>query len=185
MDKASLRELTIKKLKTFTEAEKFEVENRMFRDLIDSSLWNNAHSIGITISHGIEWDTINIIKKAWEQGKLVYVPKCYPQDRKMVFYQLDDFDQLESVYYNLLEPNPAKTTSIEKNSIDLIVVPGVVFDSRGFRVGFGGGYYDRFLANYKQKTIALLHTDQLINQVPNEKHDIAVDYLLTEKGFLE
>lgn len=184
LDKTELRQMTINKLKAFTENERHDIEENMLKTLIQSSLWKNAQTIGITVSHGFEWDTTNIIKKAWEQGKQVCVPKCLPKNRKMIFYQIDNFDQLEVVYYNLLEPKPDETTPKDKKFIDLIVVPGVVFDKKGYRIGFGGGYYDRYLANYKNETVSLLHTKQLINRIPIDNHDIAVKYLLTEKGFV-
>src|SRR5699024_11392362 len=87
----------------------------------------------MTISNGFEWDTIDIIKTAWKQGKQIYVPKCFPENREMTFYKIENFNQTEVVYYNLLEPKPHETESIDKNLIDLIVVPGVVFDNLGDR----------------------------------------------------
>src|SRR5690625_2726663 len=184
LDKAALRQRTIENLKKITEKERHDIEASLHENLINSSLWKEADVIGITISNGFEWDTIDIIKTAWKQRKQIYVPKCFPENREMTFYKIENFNQTEVVYYNLLEPKPHETESIDKNLIDLIVVPGVVFDNLGYRIGFGGGYYDRFLSDFKNKTVSLLHSTQLIDRVPKDSHDIAVSHLITEEGYI-
>src|SRR5699024_12883003 len=119
------------------------------------------------------------------QVKQFIDPNSVTSTREMVFDKIVNFNQLEVVYYNLLEPKPQETKPVEKNSIDLIVVPGVVFDKVGYRIGFGGGYYDRFLADYQNETVSLLHTEQLVDCIPIDSHDIAVNHLLTEKGLVK
>jgi len=185
LNKADIRQMIISKLRKITDKERYIIENALLKGLVESNLWKKANSIGITISHGFEWDTSDLIKTAWKQGKQVYAPKCLPSEREMVFYRIENFNQLEVVYYNLLEPKPQETKPVEKNSIDLIVVPGVVFDKAGYRIGFGGGYYDRFLADYQNETVSLLHTEQLVDCIPIDSHDIAVNHLLTEKGLVK
>jgi 5-formyltetrahydrofolate cyclo-ligase len=69
--------------------------------------------------------------------------------------------------------------------LDLLIVPGVVFDERGFRIGYGGGYYDRFLTHYKGTAISLLLENQLIHEMPVEAHDQRVDWLITEQRFFK
>ena len=72
------------------------------------------------------------------------------------------------------------TELVEKKNIDLIVVPGVVFDRQGYRIGFGGGYYDRYLSDFEGKRIALAFDEQVIEAVPRESHDLPVHILITE-----
>src|SRR5699024_8884831 len=151
---------------------------------IHTSLWEEAQTIGITISKGFEWDTTTIIEKAWAQNKTICAPKCYPAERKLVFYRLDSFEELEVVYYHLKEPKPLETNKIGKNELDMIIVPGLLFDKAGFRIGFGGGYYDRFLADYKGKTAALTCSQLLNDNLPKESHDIAVQHVITEKDII-
>ena len=184
MDKSRLRQSVVAEIKSFSGDERHTYEEKMRSQLISSNLWKNAEIIGITIANGFEWDTKKIIKTAWKQGKRVCVPKCLPKYKKMHFYQIENFEQLEIVYYNLLEPKPTETKKIDKEMIDLLVVPGVVFNNEGYRIGFGGGYYDRFLTNFKNETVSILHSKQLVKDLPIEKHDIAVKHLLTEKGFV-
>ena len=184
MDKSRLRQSVIAEIKSFSENERHTYEEKIRDRLISSNLWRNAKTIGITIANGFEWDTAEIIKIAWKQGKRVCAPKCLPKYKEMHFYQIESFEQLEVVYYNLLEPKPTETIKIDKDMIDLLIVPGVVFNNEGYRIGFGGGYYDRFLPDFKNETVSILHSKQLVKDLPIEKHDIAVKHLLTEEGFI-
>lgn len=126
----------------------------------------------------MEWDTVPIIEKAWEEGKRVAVPKCLP-NRKMSFYQLDHFNQLVKGMHDIPEPNPDQTIIIEKNNIDLLIVPGIVFSPNGYRIGFGGGYYDRFLADFRNETVSLASHHQMVDQLPIDSFDIPVQHIIT------
>src|SRR4051794_39850811 len=121
--------------------------------LYQDPLWSSARTVGITISNSPEVDTYQIIRKAWDEGKRIVTPKCLPKERKMDFRVLDRFDQLESVYFGLLEPIESKTKRVDPKEIDLVIVPGLGFDKNGFRLGVGGGYYDRFLQGYSGNTL--------------------------------
>ena len=139
-----------------------------------------AQVIGITLSSFPEVETWNLIQELWKLGKQVAVPKCEPTSRRMTFYIIDSFDQLEVVYMKLKEPIPAITTKVERTQIDVLIVPGVVFTKQGYRIGFGGGYYDRFLSDYNGTTFALAFDCQLVENVPIERFDIPVQYIITE-----
>lgn len=178
--KETLRLSLKKKLSLLLPEEKKQIEKRMHTKLWNSELWEQAKIIGITIAQGYEWDTASIIYKAWEQGKQVVVPKCYPNNKEMIFYYLRSYNQLEKVYYQLLEPNPDQTSPIERNDIDLLIVPGLVFDHEHYRIGHGGGYYDRFLENYSGTTLSLVWTEQLVETIPVQSFDIAIDHLLIQ-----
>lgn len=182
MEKKQLRSSAIHILKDFSEEEKQKVTHKLTENLLSSSLWEQAKIIGITMAQGFEWDTKLIIEAAWNQNKIAAVPKCIPRERKLTFYQLKTYDQLEVVYYNLLEPKPEVSVRVDKTSIELLVVPGLCFDKKGFRIGFGGGYYDRFLADYPNETVSLIHTSQLVDEVPAKSFDIPVNHLITENG---
>ncbi|MDF2789161.1 MAG: hypothetical protein K0S80_2259 [Neobacillus sp.] len=141
--------------------------------------WLNAKLIGITISKEPEVDTYQIIRKAWESGKEVVVPKCNPKDKTLTFRKITEFSQLESVFYGLLEPIIEQTMEVYPENIDLLFVPGLAYTSEGFRLGFGGGYYDRYLTSYYGKTLSLAFHFQVIPQFPIEKHDIPVSKIIT------
>ena len=142
---------------------------------------NPLRCIGITISSPPEVDTFQIIRKAWDEGKQIVIPKCLPKERKMDFRKLERFDQLESVYSGLLEPIESKTNLVEPSDIDLLIVPGIAFDSEGFRMGFGGGYYDRFLQSFKGNTVSLAFREQIVSNLPKEDHDIPVEKIITDE----
>lgn len=139
-----------------------------------------ANTIAITLSNQPEVDTTFIIEQLWKLNKQVAIPKCHPSDRSMQFYLIDSFAQTERAFKNILEPIPELTETVGKDAIDVIVVPGVVFDREGYRIGFGGGYYDRFLLGFDGKRIALAFEEQLLNSIPKESHDLPVHILLTD-----
>ena len=149
--------------------------------LLASEEFRNAETIGITISRFPEIDTRQIIESAWEMGKRIAVPKCIHATREMDFRLIQSYKQLETVYLDLLEPIVDETTSVRKNEIDLQIVPGVVFSDEGYRIGFGGGYYDRYMMDYKGYAVSLAFECQTGHPVPVERHDIPVSKLVTEK----
>ncbi|WP_132008558.1 5-formyltetrahydrofolate cyclo-ligase [Mesobacillus foraminis] len=152
------------------------------RNLYSDVSWVEARTIGITLSRAPEVDTFQLIRKAWEQGKRVAVPKCQPKNREMIFRQLTRFAQLETVYSNLYEPVEAETEMVEPEKIDLLIVPGLAFTKTGYRLGFGGGYYDRFLKSYSGRTLSLAFEQQLVPELPIEPHDLPVSKIVTENG---
>lgn len=182
MNKKVLREETIKLLKDISVEKRQEIERNLESILIRQSYWKEAKTIGITLSQSLEWNTRSIIKRAWDEGKQVAVPKCLPKTKEMEFYLINSFDQLELAYFNIMEPLPNKAKKVNNNEIDLLVVPGLIFDKKGYRIGFGGGYYDRFLTSFKNKTVSLLSSYQLKDEIPRMEHDLPVQHLITEMG---
>ena len=136
--------------------------------------------VGLTISNFPEVDTKEIISALWTLGKRVAIPRCSPKERTMTYYVFQDFNELEQVYMNLWEPIPTVTTKVSKDEIDLLVVPGIVYSKSGYRIGYGGGYFDRFLVNYKGETVSLAFDRQLTNAVPIENYDLPVSKIITE-----
>lgn len=184
MDKHQLRILIKDRLKGISIKDFENHCNRIHEHLFSASEWVQADTIAITISTDLEIQTSAIIEKAWKENKKVAVPKCNPKDRSMIFRYIQDFSQLETVYYHLQEPIQETTEEAQKTELDLIIVPGLVFDEQGFRIGFGGGYYDRYLQDFKGNTISLLMKEQLCKQVPREEYDIPVRTLILPNGVL-
>lgn len=152
-----------------------EIYKRMFQ----LAEWESSETIAVTIAVGIELDTMPLIKQAWKQGKKVAVPRCSPRKKQLDFYYLENVDQLEDSFYGLKEPDPLKCEFVDMNTIDLMIVPGLVFDTRGYRIGHGGGYYDRLLANHVFHTVSLCFDFQLKEKIPKEEHDIPVNIIVT------
>ena len=184
MGKDVLRKEMLISLEQIGLVERKRAEKAIHGHLFDSLLWNEAETIGVTLSTGKEWDTKAIIEQAWLENKSVCVPKAIHETRALHFYEITSFTQVEKGYFDLLEPIVTETTRMDAESIDLMIVPGLVFMPSGYRIGFGGGYYDRFLEYFDNTTLSLLHSNQLVESFPAEPHDIPVRYLITEKGLM-
>lgn len=181
MCKTILRKKIIAQLKAITQEEHSERSNHIKERLMNIDEFKKATVIGITISRDPEVNTWPIIEAAWTLGKRVAVPKCDPENKSMDFRVITSFEQLETVYMDLLEPIISETESVLKEHVDLQIVPGVVFSIAGYRIGFGGGFYDRYLENYEGKTISLAFGIQTARNVPIGNYDLPVDKILTEK----
>lgn len=181
MNKAEIRKMMKEKLELVPNELYDSWSREIAANLFNSNAWKEAGMIGITISRGKEVHTRGILEKGWQDGKRMVVPKCDPVSRKMTFRILTSFDQLESIYYGLQEPIETATDAVLANDIDLLIVPGLAYSKEGYRIGFGGGYYDRFLCTYKGKTASLAFEVQLVDQLPIETHDIPVNMIITNK----
>ena len=118
-----------------------------------------------------------LIEKAWADGKEIAVPKVQGLD--MIFYKLTDFAQLEPGYYGIPEPVSGEIVQWEDA---LMIMPGVAFDRQNHRVGYGGGFYDRYLEKHPRvKRVAAAFEFQLLPQVPTEPTDISPEIVVTEK----
>lgn len=182
MGKEELRKGMLLSLEKVGWIKRNQTENDLHDQLFDSFLWNEAACVGVTVSSEREWDTRTIIEKAWEDGKRVYVPKSVHDTKALHFYELTSFNQLEKGYFGIEEPLPEKTERCEADDMDLLIVPGLIFTPSGYRIGYGGGYFDRFLSDFRQPTVSLLHSNQLVDSFPIEPHDVPVKFLITEEG---
>lgn len=179
MTKKVVRNQVLELMNTMDRNEHKKVSLAIVNQLLQSAEFRNAHTIGLTLSRFPEVDTRPLIEAAWQAGKRVVVPKCNKETRDMDFRLITSYTNLETVYMNLLEPIVAETVAIEKDAIDLQVVPGVVYSNEGYRIGFGGGYYDRYLADYKGHRLSLAFDSQTNRAVPVESHDIPVQTIFT------
>lgn len=173
------------RLNQLNDGTKTMYEHAIHERLLQHTLWQHASVVGITYAQSNEWNTKLLAEKALEAGKIIAFPKTNPETRTMDFYTIQHFGQLKAGYVGIYEPDPILATSIDKAQLDLLIVPGVVFDTQGFRIGFGGGYYDRFLEDYQGLTISLAAEFQVVKQLPREIFDINVQHIMTEERHLE
>lgn len=159
-------------------------EAAIHKKLLTHTIWMTSQTIGVTLSTSREINTLPLIEAAWVQGKRVVVPKCKPKNREMNFRLLTSLEQLETVYAGLQEPIEAITEPMDPQDIDLLLVPGLCFDPSGYRIGFGGGYYDRFLINYNGLKVALALNEQVLPSLPIEPHDQPVDIIVTPTSMI-
>ncbi|MBU8905722.1 5-formyltetrahydrofolate cyclo-ligase [Desertibacillus haloalkaliphilus] len=187
MDKSTLRSEMKQKLKQLPKDSYDRNSLRICQRLIEQPQWQEAKTIGMTISmtEKREVDTTPVIEKAWQQGKQVVIPKTFPSNHRLEFYKLSSFDQLEETNFGLKEPKTEQTDLVQPRAIDFLIVPGVVFDYDKYRIGFGGGYYDRFLTRYDGPTCSLAFECQLVSKVPREPFDLPVATIITNERVYE
>ena len=179
MDKKILRKDILEKLKTINSKERLSFEKAIYNKLFENENFKKAKCIALTIPFGTEINTYPIIEKLLNEGKTVCSPICEKESRNMIFYKINSLDELVEGYYGIKTPPEKKENIVEKDMIDLILVPGVGFDKDNYRIGFGGGYYDRYLKDYQGYTISLAFKDQIIDKVPINEFDLPVNLVIT------
>lgn len=185
MEKSVQRINILAQLKKMTDEEYRLKSARIIDSLLADPDFLNAKTIGVTVSSFPEVDTVRLIEICWQQGKTVAIPKCSPVNRSMAFYSIESFDQLETVYMSLKEPIVEESEFVSPEKIDFMIVPGVVFSRDGYRIGFGGGYYDRYLSNFPGVAKSLAFSLQIADSIPVEEHDVPVEGIHTEKAYIE
>ena len=172
--KKTLRKETIAVMKRLPESVKTQADEQLTQRLLELPAFQEAKTLATYLSFDHEFSTAGLIQAALQLGKRVCVPRTYPQGR-MEFVEYDP-DILEKTRFGLLEPNETGKV-VDQSEIDLIHVPGLVFQSKGYRIGYGGGYYDRYLADYTGKTVSTIYSIQQGEFQPNA-FDIAVQEVL-------
>lgn len=182
--KRSLREEIVQQIKKLNNDEKRAIETAIHHQLFQQTFWQEAKVIGITHSTDLEWDTNTIIQRAWQENKIIVLPKSNQQLKKLSFYQINHLSELEKGYANILEPKETSQETVMNKCIDLLIVPGLMFDLDGYRLGFGGGFYDRYLIeqDHRATTVSLASEFQLVEKLPRDDYDIPVDYIITNKS---
>lgn len=171
--KKELRQTVLNQMKKLSGKEKEQADNWLTQRLLSSAAYQKAQVIATYLSMPHEVSTAAFIKQARLDGKRVLVPKTYGQGR-MIFVDYDE-SRLQKSSFGLLEPMSEE--AVEKTEIDLIHVPGVVFNSQGFRIGYGGGYYDRYLDDYEGTSVSTIYQVQQEDFTPAQ-HDVAVKELI-------
>ncbi|GGE24256.1 5-formyltetrahydrofolate cyclo-ligase [Streptococcus himalayensis] len=167
--KDALRQEVLSWMKDFSGAEKERADEWLIGQILASTAYQKAKVLATYLSFSHEMATDFLIATALKDGKQVLVPKTYPQGR-MIFVDYNP-EQLVQTSFGLLEPR--SELAVDPAMIDLIHVPGVVFTKEGYRIGYGGGYYDRYLADYKGKTVSTIYGFQERDFEP-EVHDIQI-----------
>jgi 5-formyltetrahydrofolate cyclo-ligase len=136
------------------------------------------------LSIGDEVQTRGIIRDAWSRGKVVALPRCVPHSRRMRWYRVESLDGLERSKFGVLEPMADPTAELDPNAASnaLAIVPGLTFDARGYRLGYGGGFYDTFLAGFGGTSVGICREAQLSasGELAIDAHDLPVKVVVTE-----
>lgn len=181
-NKSKIRKQIIDRLKRKDILDKCEEELKIYKTLFNINDWKGAKNIGITISMGHEINTYPIIRQALMENKQIFAPISNYQNKTMNFQPYDG-----SYNFNVDQkgiPYPYETI-YEEIELDLLIVPGVLFDQNGFRMGYGGGFFDRYISRYNHlNTIALAFNEQ-IGDVIVEPHDQKLSKIITAKDVIE
>lgn len=178
--KAELRKKILQEMKTLSQEQKQAMDRDLTERFLQHPFYQEAKVIATYLSFPHEFQTQELIEQALKDDKKVLIPKTYPKGR--MDFVVYDPQQLVKTSFGLLEPQ-GDLEVVEPSQIDLIHVPGLAFTTEGYRIGYGGGYYDRYLEHFAGHTMSTIYPCQ-VQEFNLENHDIPVQEVLTYEGNL-
>lgn len=176
MDKKALRQQIRLRKREMTWEQIECASARLGKLLEESQCYRQAKTIYFYLPYNQEVRTETMIQRAWDQGKRVAVPKIYGEEMRFIY--LTDFSQVAPGCCGI--PEPVADDPVANESDALVLMPGMAFDPQGHRIGYGGGFYDRFLsAEPNHPTVALCYDFQMLDHLETEEYDIPVDLVLS------
>ena len=162
------------------ESARLEADARIMAQVVAHPAYDAADAVFTYLSMGTEVDTRAIIHDAWRRGKQVAIPRVVPGTRSMDWYAIDGFAGLETSAFGVEEPmaDPLRAVSVPCGGAGhaVALVPGLTFDASGYRIGYGGGFYDAFLPAFGGVSLGLCRLQQFSEEpLPHDDHDVAVD----------
>ncbi|MCM1578672.1 MAG: 5-formyltetrahydrofolate cyclo-ligase [Ruminococcus sp.] len=173
----------LRKVRTdMSKEEKADKDRRILLRILSSRQYEKAEIILTYVSTDIEVDTRELIKESIARKKRVAVPRCIEGTRDMDFYFIKSLDDLEKGTFGVMEPVPAKCVKAYAFETALCIIPGLGFDMYGYRLGYGKGYYDRFLSAHQRLfKMGICYCGCTCNRLIHGRFDIEADMLVTEK----
>lgn len=154
----------------------------IFKNILKCEAFNNAETVLVYNSTEIEAGTELIIKHCLENGKKTALPRCM-NDRLMKFYYYSDNTILKRSAFGIMEPIENEKNEVKSFENTVCILPGLAFDKEGYRLGYGGGYYDRFLSVHESIIpIGICYSDNIIDRLVRNEFDRRADYVITEKN---
>jgi 5-formyltetrahydrofolate cyclo-ligase len=182
-DKKVIRGEYIKKRLALTEKEVSLKSMQIFQKIEEVDGLFEKKSFGVYFAIKNEVEVKNLIDKLVSQKKEVHLPKFFEAEKAYFFGKFSGWNEIEAGYYGIMQPKSNKKADVK--NIDVIFVPGVAFDKKGVRLGWGTGTYDQLLKGSKAIKIGLAYDFQVADSLPYEEHDIKVDMIVTEKRVVE
>lgn len=175
VDKKALRQEIRQQKRAMTEEQIVSASERLGKLLVESPLYQQAKTIYGYLPYNQEVRTTPMLQRALSEGKRIAVPKIFGDEMKFIY--LDDLSKVEKGYSGI--PEPIEDGPVAEDKTALVLMPGLAFDKQGHRVGYGGGFYDKFLAaEPEHPTLALCYAFQLLPELETEEYDIPVDCIL-------
>ena len=184
MEKKQLRQQLLEKRRRLSAAQREQCSAQACRHLLACERVMEGEVIMAFYPFGDEVDILPFIEEALHRGKEIWLPRTIPDKRELVPYRYTGKQMLKQGPYGIWEPDPEKAQTVDADRVDTILVPGVGFDRQGGRIGYGAGYYDRFLAGlgHRPYLLGVGFSVQVVERVPMEPHDMLLDAILTEEG---
>lgn len=185
LEKQRLREERLAAREVLSEQERSVLDDRITQKLLATSEYAEATTVLTYVSVSSEVSTRMFIESALRDGKTVAVPRCLP-GHCLEFVAITSLDQLIAAPFGLLEP-PKELPALTEEQMDasICIVPALLVDAKGYRLGYGAGFYDRFLSTYPGKKICLVYQQNLSREMlPHTTFDVAVDVVITESDVL-
>ena len=178
--KSELRKQVLQEMKALPREQKQFIDQALTERLLQHPFYQEAKVIASYLSFSHEFQTQELIEQALKDGKKVLIPKTYPKGR--MDFVVYDLQQLVKTSFGLLEPQ-GNLEVVDASQIDLIHVPGLAFTTERYRIGYGGGYYDRYLEHFSGHTLSTVYPCQIQDFI-SENHDIPVQEVLIDEGNL-
>lgn len=185
--KDSLRKNMLHQRRTMKIQDVNTFSHRIITTIMELPQFMNFKNIMLYISFNNEVDTHSLATWCLDNGKTVIAPYCIQKQRKIVPFEINNLsNDLTKSTFGVMEPKHNILKEATLHNIDLIIVPGVIFDINCNRIGFGAGYYDRFLCKKSKNTvtIGIAYDYQIIDSVPTDKYDVPLDFVITEKRII-
>ncbi len=183
MDKQTIRKLILNRRDQLSDKMVEEKSRCILEQLYRLEPVASAHEIYTYVSFGTEVDTLELIRSELQDGKKVFVPKIIANGM-IDFYRIQSLEQLVPGKFGILEPISDEIGVFGKSHDQVMIMPGVAFDYNKNRIGYGGGYYDRYLEQHDQEIspkIALCYELQMIEALEPDEYDKKVDFIVTEQ----
>ena len=175
MDKNALRKQIREQKRAMTEEQIVSASQRLGELFVASEAYRSARTIYGYLPYNQEVRTVPMLEQAIKDGKRVAVPKVFGDEMKFIY--LDDFSRVEKGYAGI--PEPVDDGPVADDPTALVLMPGLAFDAQGHRIGYGGGFYDKFLANEpNHPTLALCYAFQMVEYLETEAFDVPVDCVI-------
>lgn len=151
------------------------------RRIVDLVEWHDARTLGLYVAIGSEVPTRPLLEAALASGKRVAVPRTLVAEHAIALHEVESLDELAPGAFRVPEPDPRVHADVAREDVDVVVVPGVAFDATGHRLGYGRGYFDRFLDGFRGLKVGVTYDALVADALPAEAHDVRMDVLVTER----
>ena len=178
--KLELREQCKKRRREMPAEEKLAKDLAIAEKVTKLYQYRSAKLIMIYVSTAIEVDTYNIIKRAWQDGKKVAVPRCIPYTRQKEYHYITSFDDLSPGTFSVLEPDESLPI-VTDFSESLMLVPAFIFSANGYRLGYGKGYYDRYMSRYDGSAVGICYVEDFKLKMFHGRYDRPVETVVTNE----